>query len=92
MQTGGVGEQRRLCHRLWCPSMQSSSGMRKAYQDTMAMASTVAKWLILKQEQVFFIKSCGDPPGLDQVSTCTYIDNLRVFGRCRGNRSPGEKH
>src|SRR5258708_3428895 len=43
------------------------ASLRKAYPYTMTLASTVAKWLILIQEHPFFIKSCGDPPGLDQV-------------------------
>jgi hypothetical protein len=68
MQTGGIGEQRRLGHRIWCPSIQSSSGMRKASQDTMALASAVAKWLILQHERLFFIKSCGDPQVLSKYA------------------------
>ena len=35
VQTGGIGEQSRLCHCIWYPSISSSSGMREAYQHTI---------------------------------------------------------
>jgi deazaflavin-dependent oxidoreductase (nitroreductase family) len=51
--------------------------MRKAYQHTRAMASGIAKWLILKQEHTFFIKSAEDPACGGEVSeaaldVCTF--------------------
>ena len=45
LETAGVGKQGRLCHRVWTPSITSSSGYaRQAYSYPGTTASLVAKW------------------------------------------------
>ncbi len=59
------------------------ASLRKAYPYAMTLASTVAKWLILLQEHLFFIKSCGDPLCVESV--CNIEGKCSLFRAIAGH-------
>ena len=70
MQAGGIGEQGRLCHRIWCPSIKSSPRLMESIPMPRCDGKCCRHMAHCGGgEQAFFIKNAGDPTCLTYVGS-----------------------